>query len=683
MVQLRAWSLVFMLSVAACGKGEPAVPRLHLMPLPAEIAPEAGKLPIDASFRVSLAGYAEPRLERAARRFLRRLAAQTGIALPAEIAKEKASFVIRCERAGEPVQTPLEDESYLLEIRPRAAELRATTPVGALRGLETFLQLVSADREGFGAPALVIRDRPRYPWRGLLIDACRHWQPPEVIKRNLDGMAAVKLNVLHWHLTEDQGFRIESTRFPRLHGLGSDGNFYTAEEAREILEYARDRGIRVVPEFDMPGHTGSWFVGHPELASAPGPYEIERKFGLNDHCMDPSREELYPFLDGFIGEMAALFPDPYLHVGGDEVNGRAWNSNPRIQAFKRGRGMKSNHDLQAYFNARLAAIVRKHGKKMIGWDEILHPELDKTSVIQSWRGQDSLSRAVREGYSGILSFGYYLDLARPASSHYLVDPLDKEAAALAPHEAARILGGEACMWSEFVTTDNIDSRIWPRAAAVAERLWSPREARDVPDMYRRLEPLARQLGWLGLTHRTGPRRMLERLAGGGPVEPLEVLAGALEPVKDYKRAERNYTSLSSMNRLVDATQPESDVARRFAESVDALLAGGPAASGAREAVQRRLEAWRDLDAALRPRLAESFLLAEAEPLVRAVSALGESGLRALEAIEAGKKLPASWRTGQNATFESAARPNAELLIMVVPAVRRLADAASAAAGTGR
>ena len=198
-------------------------------------------------------------------------------------------------------------------------------------------------------------------------------------------------------------------------------------EVRDLIAYAHDRGIRVVPEFDMPGHSTAWFVGYPELASAPGPYQIERKWGVFDPAMDPTQERTYKFLDTFIGEMARLFPDQYFHIGGDEVNGKQWDANPNIQAFMRAHGMKNNQDLQAYFNTRVQKIVSKHGKTMVGWDEILRPDLPKDIVVQSWRGQDSLAAAAKLGYRGLLSFGYYVDLNWPASRHYAVDPISAAA----------------------------------------------------------------------------------------------------------------------------------------------------------------------------------------------------------------------------------------------------------------
>ena len=298
-----------------------------------------------------------------------------------------------------------EDESYRLDVTSSGARLNAPTTLGVMRGLQTFLQLEQTTSAGFAVPAVSIEDNPRFPWRGLMIDVGRHFIPLDVLKRNLDGMAAVKLNVFHWHLSENQGFRIESKKFPKLQGMGSDGLYYTQDEVRDLIAYARERGIRVVPEFDMPGHATAWFVGYPELASGAGPYQIERQWGVFDPAMDPTREETYKFLDTFIGEMAALFPDQFFHIGGDEVNGKEWDANPKIQAFMRAHGLKDNNDLQAYFNQRVQKIVAKHGKTMLGWDEILRPDLPKSIVIQSWRGPDSLAEAAKQGYRGLLSSG--------------------------------------------------------------------------------------------------------------------------------------------------------------------------------------------------------------------------------------------------------------------------------------
>ena len=639
----------------------------NLMPQPAKLTFGQGKLIIDQGFRVALAGHQDARIRAAAQRLIARLTRQTGMPLPAEMEPDPthATLTIHCERAGEAIPSLRDDESYALGVTPTEARLDAPTSTGLLRGIETFLQLVQPDHQAFTAPAVRIQDRPRFPWRGLVIDVARHWMPLQVLERNLDGMAALKLNVLHLHLTDDQGFRIQSKAFPRLHQMGSDGRYFTRQQIAHLVDYAAQRGIRILPEFEMPGHITSWFVGHPELASAPGPYQIERAWGVFNPCLDPTREETYALLDGFLGEMAKLFPDQYLHIGGDEVNGKQWSANSRIQEFLREHNLKGNAGLQAYFNRRLQAILKKHGKKMAGWDEIFHPDLPKDILVQSWRGQKSLAEAARQGYSGILSYGYYLDLIQPASAHYLVDPMDKDAAALTGEQKSRILGGEACMWSEYVSPETVDSRIWPRAAAVAERLWSPQEVKDPASMYRRLEAVSRHLDWLGLTHRSGYPLMLERLAGTSAIEPLKALAAVLEPVKDYARGRaRRYTQQTPLNRLVDAVRPESDAAREFRELAD------------RTHLRPWLTLWRDNHARLAPTLERSFLLNEVAPLSQDLAALGAAGLEALDYLQSGGRPPDAWLKEQRALLERAQQPRAELLIMVVPPIRKLVEAAA-------
>src|SRR5271157_219118 len=643
----------------------------NLMPQPAKLEPGSGRLVIDGRFRVALDGYREPRLEAAAARLIQRLSLETGIPFPGGLENEpgKATLVLHCEHPGEAVQSVREDESYQLDVTPQQARLSAPTPVGVLRGVETFLQLVELDAQGFSAPAVRIADRPRFPWRGLMMDVCRHWIPEEVVKRNIDAMAAVKLNVLHLHLTDDQGFRIESRKYPKLHELGSDGHYYTQAQITELVAYARDRGIRVVPEIEMPGHSTSWYVGYPELASGPGPFQIERKWGIFDPTLDPTRDETYTFLDGLIGEIAALFPDEYFHVGGDEVNGKQWKTNPRIVAFKQAQGMKDNADLQLYFNRHLLPIVQKHGKKMIGWDEIFHPDLPQDIVVHSWRGPDSLAQTARLGYMGILSNGYYLDFALPPADYYRGDPLAGAAASLTPEQAARILGGEACMWSELVTPENIDSRIWPSTAAIAERFWSPADVKDVGSMYRRLEVVSHELDWVGVTHHSSYALMLTRLAGMHSPEALETLADVVEPVKYYAREEaREYTSLAPYNRLVDAARPESEKARIFAGMVDHLNAN-------KDAVHKQLLTWRDNCEELLPLMQQSALLEEDIPLAENLSAVARAGLEALDYLGAGKPAPESWVKDQVTLLSLAAKPHAELMLMIVPPVRKLVEAA--------
>ena len=651
--------------------------RHELMPVPASVRLLGGRMKVEPSFTAAVQGHSDARLLAGIERAVSRLERRTGLEFARGLAAvpAAANLVIQCRGAGPATPELGQDESYVLEVSERQAFVNAATVPGALRGLETFLQLVSGDAGGYFVPEARINDRPRFAWRGLLIDVGRHWQPVEVIKRNLDAMAAVKLNVLHWHLTEDQGFRVESKAFPRLHQLGSDGNFYTQEQVREVVAYAAARGIRVLPEFDVPGHSTSWFVGHPELATAPGPYQIERRYGVFDAAMDPTREEVYKFLDTFFGEMAALFPDAYLHIGGDEVTGKHWRLSPQVQAFMAKNGLKDKQALQAYFNRRVSRIVQKHGKKMVGWDEVLHADLPRDTVVQSWRGPQSLAEGAKQGYAGILSNGYYLDHLLPAATHYLVDPLP-EGSGLGEQEAARVLGGEATMWSEYVGPENVDSRIWPRLAAIAERLWSPREVRDVEDMYRRLETVGVRLEELGLTHRSYAGKMLRRLAGGEETRPLETLVGALRPTFFGRERVRPITQMTPLTRLVDAAAPDSPAAREFAGAVAGLLDDAPRFQSRRERVRAMLEEWRGVQPSIRVAADRSPLMRDAVPLADSLAEMGAAGLEALQYLSHGSAPPLGWREERLALLDRVARTPSEVEFPVLPALRQLVHAAA-------
>lgn len=659
----------------------------NLMPVPQSVGWREGRMRLDATFTTAALGYTDARLQRAIARAVKRLGDRTGLEFPRSAPADpwSATLVIRCGGAAADMPRLGEDESYSLEVAERQSILTAPNVVGVIRGLETFLQLLEGDRAGYFLPQVRISDRPRFLWRGLLIDVARHWQPVAAIKRNLDGMAAVKLNVLHLHLTDNQGFRVESKTFPELHARGSDGDYYTQTDVREIIAYAADRGIRVVPEFDVPGHTTAWFVSHPELASAPGPYEIERRFGVFDAAIDPTREEVYKFLDRFIGEMSALFPDSYLHVGGDEVTGKHWRLSPPIQAFMRQNNLPDKQALQAYFNRRISQIVARHGKKMIGWDEVLHPDLPRDAVVQSWRGQKSLADAARQGYAGILSSGYYLDHLQPASRHYLVDPISSESN-LTSEEAARVLGGEACMWAEYVSQENIDSRIWPRLAAVAERLWSPRDVTDVSDMYRRLARVSAQLEEFGLTHNSYRAKMLRRMIGADgagdagerdALEALTELADLVEPIKDLSRENvRPITQLTPLTRLVDAAGPDSASAREFGAAVSTFLDDAPRFGANREDLRATLTRWRALHPAIYALADRSPVARDAEPVARDLSELSAAGLEAVSYLSANAAPPVEWRAEKLELIERVSKRKSEIEFPVLTSLRQLVFAAA-------
>jgi hexosaminidase len=641
-----------------------------LMPQPAELTVGSGRLAISQGLSVTYDKTHDDRLEAAATWALQRLRTQTGAPMQGQM----AALAISVDGPGEAVQGIDEDESYTLTVTPQGAHLHAATDVGAMRGLETLLQLVQPDGQGWWLPAVSIQDSPRFRWRGLMIDCSRHFEPVGVIERTLDAMAAVKMNVFHWHLSDDQGFRMESKIFPKLTGEGSDGMYYTQEEAKEVVAYARGLGIRVVPEFDMPAHSTSWAVGYPELASAPGPFTVGHDFGVFDVTMDPTKKTTYEFLDKFIGEMAAIFPDAYMHIGGDENNGNEWKQNPQIQTFMHDHNLKDAAALQAYFNQKLLPILSKHGKKMIGWDEILTPDLPKDVMVQSWRGFDSLAAGAKQGYSGILSAGYYLDHMDSAAEHYRVDPVPA-GSDLTPDQAKLILGGEACMWSEYIDPQTIDSRIWPRTAAIAERLWSPQSVTNVDDMYRRLWVESLRIEELGLTQISQEYASLRALAGTEQMDALRPLAAVLEPVDFDSRAEwsesHGITTLSPHDRLVDALPPDPPSRHDFAELVSTFLQDPASHPEQQAALMTMFRSWSEGEPELLQLMSGSPLLAEALERALQLNELGTMGTEAVGFLSSGVAAPPGWKAQKLAILDAAAQPVALTRFTVLKPLRDL------------
>jgi hexosaminidase len=646
---------------------------LRLMPYPAEVQFQSGKFRLDNQFGIGVIGPTDDRLYKGATRALRRLSGRTGLFFTQDYISRKnkhgsVNFMIQINRPGE--LELFEDESYRLEISTDTIKLEAETDIGALRGLETFLQLLNADEYSYYFPVLQITDSPRFPWRGLMIDVSRHFMPVEVIKRNLRAMAAVKINAFHWHLSDDQGFRIECKTFPKLHKMGSDGFYYTQEQIKDVIAYASDLAIRVIPEFDIPAHTSSWFVGYPELASAPGPYCIERYWGVKDPVMDPSNENTYEFLDRFFAEMAVLFPDEYMHIGGDENNGKQWNANPKIQDFKEKNNLADNHELQNYFNRRVQKILSKHGKKMIGWDEILHNQLAAGVIIQSWRGHTSLYESARMGYHAILSRNYYIDLIQSIEFHYLNDPLPSEV----PIDERRkeyILGGEVTSWGELVTHETIDSRIWPKTAAIAERLWSPQYVKDIDFMYSRLEIVSRQLEELGLQHITYYDMMLRRLSNYQDIAAVKVFVDVLEQVKNYDRHFQGitYSSFAPLTRTVDAAKSQSMSAHKFKRLVENFLNTDSRSSLLQ--IRKYLNLWNSNHTELMKIVRNSPILQEVLSLSESLKNVAQIGLEAIDMRIAKTEATRKWCLESMEILAQARKPRGQVELMIIDPIERL------------
>ena len=646
----------------------------NLMPWPASLKTNSDKIRIGSSFSLSVTGKANERIYAAASRFVRRLSNQTGIFLdkiefvtPHDNMKSP-TLLVRVQRPGKLILG--EDESYHIETSSSQVLVNANTDLGAIHALETLLQLVSSDENGYYFPGISIHDEPRFAWRGLLLDVALHFMPVDVVKRTLDGMAAVKMNVLHLHLCNDQGFRVESKIFPRLQQTASDRLYYTQEEIKGLVKYAADRGIRIVPEFVVPAHTTAILTAYPQFASVKRNYTLQRYFGVFNPVMDPTNEKLYPFLEKLFSEMASLFPDAYFHIGGDENTGKDWESTPHIKAFMKAKGMKTFMDLQTYFNRRLLPIIQKIGKTMMGWDEIFQPGLPKEIIIESWRGNESFYNSVKQGYRSILSFGYYIDLIQPASYHYLNDPIP-DTVKLTTAETNLVLGGEATMWSEMVTPVTVDSRIWPRTAAIAERLWSPQKINDVEDMYRRLDLESIRLEALGLRHLSYKEPMMREMVGGYNIKPLANLVDVIEPLKIYERNQGDtmYTVFSPFTKLADVATPDQALPRIFNQQIDSFLKY-PTPSLEKQ-IAEKLLLWKENDLPFEQLVKNAPILEEASSLSKNLSLLAQAGLEAMDFLGNHKKAGDEWFQQKKMIVENARQQGGRCELQVVDAIQKL------------
>jgi hexosaminidase len=439
---------------------------------------------------------------------------------------------------GEPRGLPaLESEAYHLEVTPHGARLAATAPVGLFRGMQTLLQLLpESDGEAGGGddpsdwniPAVDIIDRPRFRWRGLHLDVARHFFPADRVKAAIDWCVWHKLNVLHWHLVDDQGWRFPVARFPKLTEVGAwryetggvrYGGAYTAAEIREVVDYAAGRFVTVVPEIEMPGHARAALAAYPELSCRRLPLPVPSDWGVFEDVFCAGREETFVFLGAVLDEVAQLFPGPFVHIGGDECPKTRWKACPDCRRRMAADGLPDTDALQAWFVRRMARHLAGLGRRPVGWDEILDgsgsfpgSELPKQTVVMSWRGFEGGIRAARVGHEVVMTptAHCYLDHYQgpreseppafpadlPLERAYAFEPTPPD---LDPESAARILGGQGNTWTERMSDwGHLQYMVFPRLCALAEALWSPREARHEADFKARLEIHARRLKRLGI-----------------------------------------------------------------------------------------------------------------------------------------------------------------------------------------
>ncbi len=643
--------------------------RHNLLPVPGSAEFLPGQLRLDANFSVAVQGHSDVRLEHA----VQRLSERTGLTFAHARVKDpaEANLVVHADGPGMKVQGVEEDESYSLEVGGKQVTLRAPTVVGVLRGLETFLQLVERDANGFYLPFVRIQDHPRFAWRGLLIDVGRHWEPVDVIERNLDAMAAVKLNVLHWHLTEDQGFRVESRRFPKLQEMGSDGLYYTQEQIREVVAYARDRGIRVVPEFDMPGHSTAWFVGYPEMRSAPGPYAIERRFGVFDPGLRSHARTSLQVPRRFIGEMAALFPDAYWHIGGRREQRQAVEREPGHPGVHEEARLPTTRRCRRTSTSACCASCRSTARDgRLGRDPASrpaeghrHPVVARPEITRRRRGAGLQRHPLQRLLPRRMQLGRVLRrwircrrAARPR----------------APRRPRASSAARPACGASSSRPENIDSRIWPRAAAIAERLWSPREVNDADDLYRRLAVVSLELEEAGVRHLSGPEEMLRQLAGTRDIAPLRELMRLVEPLSlgERQRASRA-TQLTSLTSFGDIAVPDAPVRRQLARLVAGALGNGPERDAARQALAAEFKRWRGLPAALAALAEQAPRVHDADDAATDLATLGETGEQVLTYLSQGVSPPQEWLDAKRALLDQAAKPKGLLRLAVVDAMKPL------------
>ncbi|HET6526312.1 beta-N-acetylhexosaminidase [Sphingopyxis sp.] len=685
-----------------------------LMPLPVSVVPDGtGVLRIEGPLKTGWEGCGNAALlERAATRLGSDILRQTGLILdPAKPIAVRAT----CRSAQGGVDR---GEAYRVTVGSEGVAIEADGPTGVLRAYASLRQLAGLSPAGIAIAHQTITDAPRFAWRGIMLDPARHFISVATLKRQIDAMERLKFNTLHLHLSDDQGFRVESLKYPKLN---ADGEYYRQSEIRDLVAYAADRGVRIVPEFDVPGHSRAIVTAYPEV----GTFSKTMFLGQPEVALNPASEKTYRFLERLFGEMAPLFPDPHFHIGGDEVSKTVWADAEDVQALMARENLADSKAVEAFFLRRAADIVRRLGKTVIGWEEVSGAGLPKDSIVQAWQTSNAMADATAKGHRTIMSAGYYLNLLMPADYHYGIDPAATAAAGLTPEHAKALrglspllanfvtdalvdfphaplsaeqekllIGAEAPLWGEIATDELIDHHLWPRAAALAERFWSPASVTDAPDMYRRLAIVSAQLTVSGLDDRANRQRIAARIVpdDNGAVADLLAITG---PVRNMAHDHRIKAMLAGqrivqpLNALADTAPVDSLAARRFADEAKRYVAGERALGAPLKA---QLGDWRANEARFGAIATGNPMLEPARPTATLIAAVAAAGLDALEALETGRPLTAaqvenakellarlekeeaaSWRP-----FDSFLRPQpaADLIVKIGPGIRTLVEAAA-------
>ncbi len=508
-------------AVAAAGEGA-----IHIVPQPSKVTPKTGVFTLDSGTRIS----APAALKAVAERFRDDLRPGTG--LPLTLGSGGKAIVLALDPK---LQKTLGDEGYTLKVSPTKVEVKAAKPAGVFYGLVTFRQLLPAASfrkakavdVAWTAPAVEIEDKPRFGWRGSHLDVGRHFQPKEFLFKHLDLMALHKLNVFHWHLTEDQGWRLEIKAYPKLTSVGAfrkdsalgpppqkdkdgkrawkwrgkgHGGFYTQDDAREVVAYAAARFITVVPEIELPGHAKAAIAAYPQLGNFGKTMDVENGWGIFKEIFAPT-DETITFLKTVLGEVLEIFPSKFIHIGGDEAVKDEWKTSPVAQARIKALGLKNEEELQSWFIKQIGSWLDSKGRRLVGWDEIIEGGLAPGATVMAWRGIEHAVMAAKAGHDAIMAptKWTYLDYLQskdpnepvgigghlPLETVYEFDPIPGE---LPPEQEKHILGGQAQIWTEYMPNPkHVEYMAWPRLAAIAEKVWSPKGASDFAGFRARLE----------------------------------------------------------------------------------------------------------------------------------------------------------------------------------------------------
>lgn len=663
---------------------------VSVLPWPRQLDVGGGSVQLlSARFETSYEQTSSPRINSAVQRFASEVAQLTG--LP-QVAKDAGvTLRICCESAGADYPALGEDESYWLVVDDAGIYIDAACDRGVLHALTTLTQIVSAAGV---IPYVAIDDAPRFAWRGLLLDVARHFLDTQVLSRTLKGMALCKLNVLHLHLSDDQGFRFPSTSYPKL----VSATAYSAADLSALVAEAASFGIRVVPEIDMPGHVSSWLAAYPQWG--PRASAESRRFGPHEACLDPTNEDVYTAIGCLFDELADIFPDECLHLGGDEVNPKWWSEEPAIAEFMDANQIADVAGLQAYFNQRVADLLAARRKTVVAWDEVLHPSLNPDWIVQCWRGATTRDRARANGNRTLVSAPYYLDLNYPVDVHYGFDPQASQTDLVAREDAllddprfshvaagmrwtsqwrrgaiqlanaansGPVIGGEACLWGELVDSEVLDVRLWSRLPAIAERFWSPAECEDANELHDRLEHYLTQLHPLrGFDLHARSRAQLRK---AGIEDAWLPLIDMLEPVKWYGRLlgeaalqarisgeqmpqARPYDADTPLTTIADYLAPESRLARQVDALCTALL-DEPGTEQTMTELEKLATGWISLNPAAAP-----------ASLAELAAACGELGRLVIERLQGA---PGKQTEAQLAEITA---PRGELMVAVGPRLRR-------------